>query len=78
MDWRQCNMLGQTERGVASLLIELRDSKITVRHGTTRETILTTTAVEGDWKKLWATIDDLGPEIPSADPYRAAFYGEDE
>jgi hypothetical protein len=22
--------------------------------------------------------DDLGPEIPSADPYRAAFYGEDE
>ena len=47
------------ERGAASLFIELKDSKITVKHGTTNEILLTTKAVDGDWKKLWSTIDAL-------------------
>ena len=47
------------ERGSASLFIELKDSKITVKHGTTNEIMFTTKAVDGDWKKLWSTIQEL-------------------
>lgn len=47
----------KTERGAASILIELGDGKITMRHGTDKDVLNAAAEVrEGTWKLLFDTI----------------------
>lgn len=63
------------QRGAATITVKLINSVITVRHGDTNEILLQRTAYDGDWKWIWEALE--GCHIPSADPYRAAYYAED-
>ena len=63
------------QRGAATITVKLINSVITVRHGDTNEILLKRTAYDGDWKWIWEALE--GCHIPSADPYRAAYYAED-
>lgn len=47
------------ERGQASILIDLTDGVITVKHGTAHAILAQWEANEGDWDKLWDTINNL-------------------
>ena len=62
-----------TERGAASVKVILLNGAITVLHGDTGKVLLERKAYKGDWKRIWAALEG---EIPSADPYRAAYYKE--
>ena len=44
------------ERGAASMIIELRDSKITVIHGTDKVVLIDGPVVEGAWDSIWDAI----------------------
>ena len=63
------------QRGAATITVQLRNNIITVRHGDTNEILLERIAYDGDWKWIWEALS--GDHIPSADPYRAAYYAED-
>ena len=63
------------QRGAATIKVQLDNSVITVRHGDTNEILLERIAYDGDWKWIWEALS--GDHIPSADPYRAAYYAED-
>ena len=62
-----------TERGAASVKVILLNGAITVLHGDTGKVLLERKAYKGDWNRIWAALEG---EIPSADPYRAAYYKE--
>jgi len=44
------------EKGMASVLIELEDSKVKVWHGTDKVLLYENEVSEGYWDKLWETI----------------------
>ena len=47
------------ERGAASLKLEVRDSVITIRHGSSDEVLSEFRAVEGDWKSICSQLSNL-------------------
>lgn len=47
------------ERGAASILIELSDGIITVKHGTDNAILAQWTATPGDWDKIWDRVNEL-------------------
>ena len=61
------------ERGAAKIKVYLLNGAITVLHGDTGKVLLERTASKGDWNRIWAALEG---ELPSADPYRAAYYKE--
>jgi len=62
-----------TDRGSAEIRVILLNGAITVLHGEDGKVLLERKAYKGDWNRIWAALEG---EIPSADPYRAAYYGE--
>lgn len=44
------------ERGEASLLIELKDGTITIKHGTDGDTLYESLVTNGTWTKMFAGI----------------------
>jgi len=65
------------QRGSASITVDLYDGVITVKSNNNqrREVLIKRTAYDGDWNWIWEALE--GNHIPSADPYRAAYYGEE-
>ena len=61
------------ERGAAKIKVYLLNGAITVLHGEGGKVLLERKAYKGDWNRIWAALEG---EIPSADPYRAAYYKE--
>lgn len=50
-------MDNETERGEASMIIELRDGNIIVKHGENGRILLVKRGVvEGSWSKIWETL----------------------
>jgi len=47
------------EKGSASLKLEVRDSVITIRHGSSDEVLSEFRAVEGDWKSICSQLSNL-------------------
>ena len=49
----------ETEKGTASIKIELKDGAITVRHGTDDDVLFTTPAPEGSWDHIWKELNSI-------------------
>jgi len=49
----------ETEKGTASIMIELKDGAITVRHGTYDDVLFTTPASEGSWDCIWKELNSI-------------------
>ena len=50
----------QTEQGSASIIIELRNGNIVVKHGTDKATLKSIdNAVQGSWEKIWKTLNSI-------------------
>ena len=46
----------ELEKGSASILIDLTNSIISVKHGTNKTELYKKVALEGDWDKIWKAI----------------------
>jgi hypothetical protein len=54
---------GGSERGEASILIELSDGIVTVKHGDFGDLLLKTSVEDGFWNTLWAYLETGGKTI---------------
>jgi hypothetical protein len=71
------------QRGSASLSVFLRGGRLTVysnNKGEPVELLVKRDCYEGDWNRIWEALENSihEYEIPSADPARRAYYGEDD
>lgn len=53
----------EKEKGSASILIDLTDSKIKVYHGTDKSLLYEKNAIKGDWDKIWSSIKNPEEEL---------------
>lgn len=51
------------ERGAASIIVELSEGIITVKHSDDNSILLQWEAEEGDWAKIWDTLRFLGDKL---------------
>ena len=53
------------ERGAASIVVDLKDGVITVTHGTDNVVLQRWVARQGDWDRIWDTINLLAGVHPN-------------
>jgi|ETNvirenome_2_60_1030617.scaffolds.fasta_scaffold102494_2 hypothetical protein len=56
-------MENNLEEGAAEIIVSLKNSIVTVRHGESNQVLFTGKAHKGDWSKIFNYITNVGEDI---------------